>query len=339
MAQEDYPMIPPGGGGGAPLGPGAMVANNLQAILAQRRAEEHSNLIEQLTKEKQAAEIQHWQTEDASQQEIRAANAAKRKQESEDRVATQGRLKSVADYASQQYPVDPYENNMWRMIEADPEKGQQLFNAIMTKKMTEQDNTATPWVYDETNNKWTKAPEGVTGKKGEVITRHYPPNPPQVNEANVPKPFAIDAPDPDRPGQTRIETHWLKPGQRPDFTPQSKTFASVGDFNKPGTVRPPVVPKPTKISDKTWQEFLGATQSVNKDPNNVNSVNMRDSVIKKIVAEYPATPDVKDFVNTTWMKPTARGLTPAQIISGMKPTPNQQEAQQITELWGLVSGK
>lgn len=77
---DDFPIIPPGGGGGAPLGPGASVANTLQMILAQRRAEKQQSLINELTQQRQSAEIQHWQNEDESNRESREVLAEQRRQ-------------------------------------------------------------------------------------------------------------------------------------------------------------------------------------------------------------------------------------------------------------------
>lgn len=112
MANDFDPiLIPPGGGGGAPLGAGPMMANTLQQILAQRRAQEQQSLINQLTQQKQNAEIQHWQNEDAYNKESREALTDSRRQTTIDKQDALSRTKKQAEnwtaFKTQLVPGNP----------------------------------------------------------------------------------------------------------------------------------------------------------------------------------------------------------------------------------------
>lgn len=137
MANEDFPIIPPGGGGGAPLGPGASIANTLQGILAQRRAEAQQSLINQLTQQKQNAEISHWQNEDAYNKDAREALAEQRHFTVEDRKAKQTQLlnNSGYDWDHAYDSDDPVIQDAMISKAQHPEKAESLDAIILNRRL------------------------------------------------------------------------------------------------------------------------------------------------------------------------------------------------------------
>lgn len=125
MAQNDiYTMTP-----------GSAVADTLQQILTKQESDKRQAVLDDVSARNVASQIRDRDDQAKTNQVYREGLIADRQDKASDRAASQGRLKALSDFASQQYPDDPDENNMWRAIEADPEKGMPMYQAWMTRKM------------------------------------------------------------------------------------------------------------------------------------------------------------------------------------------------------------
>lgn len=97
MAENDFPPQIPGGSNYLTMTPGSAVADTLQQILAQRRAQSQQDLINKMSQEKQSAELQHWQNMDDYNKESRESLAEERHQRAADRAAQEARRQRFGD--------------------------------------------------------------------------------------------------------------------------------------------------------------------------------------------------------------------------------------------------
>lgn len=141
MAGEQYPVIGDQNNLMTAPGPGASVANTLQAILAQRRQQRQEELVNQISQQRANTEQQNVESEIQNRQDVAATNKAyregliaDREDKANERQRDQDRLNSIAAYAQTQHPEDQVEDQMWRIIEHDPNRYEQLSQAILTRR-------------------------------------------------------------------------------------------------------------------------------------------------------------------------------------------------------------
>lgn len=197
---DEYPVIvPPGGGGGAPLGPGAMVANTLQGILAQRRAKTQQDLINKLTQDQQTAQITHLQNEDAYNRDAREALAESRRQTAADRKAHQEQMANNSGYAwDHAYDTeDPILQDAMIAKAQNPEKAESLDAIILNRRMALEAQKEKEQYEDETYM------DDVTKKAGYIMV-----------------------PDPKDP--TKMIRHQVKKGSATHHIPRTAELAPPG---------------------------------------------------------------------------------------------------------------
>lgn len=116
--------------------PGSAVADTLQQILSKQQSDKRQAILDEVGARNVASEISARDDNAATNKANRESQAQTRAEQTTDRANSQARLKDLKIFASQQYPDDPIEANMWRAIEADPERGMPMYQAWMTHKLT-----------------------------------------------------------------------------------------------------------------------------------------------------------------------------------------------------------
>lgn len=135
MASEFVPQIP-GGSSAETMTPGSAVADTLQQILAQRRAEAHSNLMEEIAKQNSDSEAQYRLDQASTNKMYREGLVSDRKDKERERQQTESRLGEAAKFATSQLATetDPFMKSMWGYIAANPERSEQFLAQIMARK-------------------------------------------------------------------------------------------------------------------------------------------------------------------------------------------------------------
>jgi len=196
MAQEDYPVIGDQNNLMTAPGPGAAMANNLQAILAQQRAAKQQDLINQLNQNKFGLEQQNVNSQIADRNENTATNRAirestiakqaqetaglKSKQEDDANVIS-GMAGWMADPNSGYSKMAPEHQQALQLIQAtkNPELMRQVMRAIATAPKP--DVRVPLRVFDEASGGFTTATDPIThqpilgGENERPIIRSRPP--------------------------------------------------------------------------------------------------------------------------------------------------------------------
>lgn len=210
--------------------PGSAVADGLQQILAQRRADAQQALLNKMNQDKFGLEQQNIQSEIASRADtnatnktIRDAQAAATNQTVLDKQAKQARFKASSDWLRNNYiGTDDYNKlpaeakAVWNLALTDPDTMEKLVASKMTPQAKEEDQTPL-YKISRLTGKLELAgtdPTGkpIMGKKGERPVE-WGVEPPQPNAANTPQIFHNTEDDPAHPGTQIDYTYSMTPSQ------------------------------------------------------------------------------------------------------------------------------
>ena len=331
------------------LGPGAAVADTLQSILANRRASERQVMIDQLSQKKVDADIATAQDNAATNKVYREGQAENLLSQKQARESASTRLEALANYAKQQQSDDPNINAMWGMIAADPSRGEQLAQALLSREMSKPKMVpgysvdakgklipmTTPMGLNESG-----PPAPYMVKEGtEPSPLHYPPNPSQPNAATATQLFQRNEPDPTDPKKTNQVSYWLKPGEMPN----ERNMIPGGVLNKDRNL--PVPPRPFQLSAAEKNNltklrakaepisgWFGTTAPKDQDVAAYRQGQMN------IISGYPTTPDVRDTVADV-LNSTDDATTPTvDIVERHKDVLPPDELEQFADLLRQVRG-
>lgn len=151
--------------------PGSAVADGLQEILANRRAQAQQDLVDKLIQDKFGLDQQNVQSEIASRADnnatnktIRDANAAASAQTVADKQAKQDRFKASSDYLTNTYfnspefaALPPESKLVWQLAAKDPDQLEKAIAMKMTPQAKADEYEPENWFDD------------VTKKTGQVL--------------------------------------------------------------------------------------------------------------------------------------------------------------------------
>lgn len=308
--------------------PGSAVASTIQDILETKRKESRQAMLDELQRQNVTSEMKTREDQAATNKEYREGLISDRKGKEADRNKTQQRFQALSDYASQQYPNDPTENQMWRVMEQDPERGEQLFATLMSKKLGETDKH--PWepVFhtDRSGNTWDT---GVTAPTGAHFTNE--PAPQQPNASTLPSLYQIERPNPADPAKPLTVPMWLTPGQqieqgkplsRPPVGPTQPGQAPVVPQVRKGNEPAPTAPKPTTAYNaQAYGMYQAALRS--GSPNAAPArLSARQAFVNTIT-----DPAVKQDIIQILQHPQLKKMTSDQLIQSGALTNTESDPQ------------
>lgn len=328
MAQNDiYSMTP-----------GSAVADTLQQILTKQESDKRQAILDDVSARNVASQVRDRDDQAATNKVYREGLISDRQDKATERQTTQAHLKALSDYASQQYPDDPTENNMWRVIEADPERGMPMYQAWMAHKLTN-DSKVKPLVpariihYGKSNAETVmedatpplmgKQPVMVPqGDARELFHESQPNNPPSPGTVNL-----IEGTGPD--GKRMI----FRVGATGNPTP----LAFGNGFSperKLGTEAPGKPPAPLY----SQQAVNNLTSAVKANPRTAATAvhafigQLSDPALKWDIQEFLADPQLK----SAGVEAAASSMTPPTTDHQPTPEEIQLYRNKFREVMGII---
>lgn len=278
MAGQDYTQMTPG----------FAVANQLQEILANRRADARQAMMDQLTQQQVNSRMDYDRENIESLRESRAASAEQRRSQADERdarVHNESERRAAVD-AFRKSPafgqLPPQYQTMFDISGGDENMLRVLAQHYLTPNKPEPGGE----VYQVT-------PKGIedTGRwseKGEQFI-HLPQ---EATQPKGPEPtlYQFDVPDPNDPTKTITESHWLHPGEQP-----SPGTLLNGKLRKGNLPTPPRQASVTTGDDKELARLRGLAATGGFGPSDKNVANYY-SFLQTYINKFAASQDVKDAV-------------------------------------------
>ena len=343
MAQN-YPTIP-GSGNPNMTTPGSAVADTLQAILADKRAEARQIMLDELNRRNTESEMTARQEQADTNKMYREAYKAQRDQNIATSKATQDRLRAVSTWAAAQNPDNDEElKTAFQFIQQDPERGEQLLQAILARKLSndaKSKKNMVPGYYFDPKTQSLKPlmkdlPAPLVGQEPYMVTEGSQPHFETMSgmtgpQGPQPQPFLVPEPDPNNPGKFIQVAHWF--GGQFGYTPNDKNrmfptpvpIVGPRDPNAPPPVTPPQdLHRVTGIANTKVPGFydtaaLEAYQSALKSagPNAAAARASTRSVLVNSIKDPSVRMDLQQILShPEGRKKTADELVAAGVLSG-----------------------
>lgn len=267
--------------------PGSAVADQLQTLLANKRAERQQRLVDSLNVVNSQSNLEDHALQVKSQADERAAKVADLQAREADRNKL---IQGLSAFDPSK--LDPEDQQMFKLVQStgNPDLLKTLITGSMNRERKPQGGDVL--TVDKDGN---VVDSGVYADYGQHVQQL--PQPPQANAANVQQIYKRFVPDPNHPGQKVEETHWLFPGQKPSAAtlidgdmykgnpPQTKAEAgpTAADRANIAKLKKTAVDKPG---------FFGFGGSKAK-PGDVAAFNQ---AVDTYIGKYPTSQDVRDTV-------------------------------------------
>jgi len=289
-------------------GPWSNVPNVLQDILAQKRVAQQQRLMNELAVAEQQAKMEDAAKQQEHQRKVLEAQAA-------ENAAT-------AAYRSRQLGQQVSEGAAER---ASREK-------IAAMPVREQPESEAFTVGP--TGKITMSVHPVTGKP--IMTRAADPRmelgfPPQAPASAQQSHYQIPSPT-----TGKVESHWLRPGETPDFTPTSKTRMGglvVRKGNEP-------VEKTTQVPTGLATKLATAKGAIEGskgwwNPKGTAKTRAEYDILVQQAVSYAKSPKVKQFTRQILGDPDTEGRSTEEIVTSYEPELSPDE---LNELRDVLSG-
>lgn len=254
MAGEQYPVIGDQNNLMTAPGPGASVANTLQSILAQRRAQQQEDLINSINNRKldleqqQANSLDQYRQDQAStNQAYREGLIADRQAKEQDRKQQLANEQSESDYAWDQMTGDPKMDSLWGAIGANGALAKEILPRMLALREN-QSKAKTGGDLITVSPTGEATDQGYWSETGpHVVHLAYPPQGGQGGAvANTPTVWQHEEPvDEDDPSQgTHMVSYVMSPNDYKKFL-DNYNKAHDGDTGETlkGNRRPPKTPQ------------------------------------------------------------------------------------------------
>lgn len=130
---------------------------------------------------------------------------------------------------------------------------------------------------------------------------------------------------------------------RTGFNPRNNKFERSGVPDglviggKVGVPRTPTAAKPSKVSDRTWTEWINAKGAMMKNPTNPTVQALATTQGLKVINEFPAPQDVQVAIAKAWKHPEARKMTTDQLRTKFTGDSSPAIVNSATQLWDLLT--